>query len=229
MSDLARGERRLIVNMRRVLCLSPHPDDTEFGVGATLHRFRSTMETRVVVFSDRSKTRGEKRNDRDQIAAAEKLGIPAANVKFIDQLGLGVERLPVRFFGTEEARDRIRQVVAHVVKDFDPDVIFTPATLETMQDHQAVTQEVVRVQRGRAAILGYETPKHNRLMNPSTFVRVEEADIAAKSAAVNCYSEFTTRYYFEEKMLDALARVRGMDAGFHGLAEAFEVYRLVLD
>lgn len=215
--------------MRRVLCLSPHPDDTEFGVGATLHRFRSTLETRVVVFSDRSRTRGEKHNDRDQIAAAAKLGIPADNVKFIDQLGLGIERLPVRFFGTEEARDQIRRVVGHAVKQFDPDVIFTPAAHETMQDHQAITEEVIRVQRGRAAILGYETPKHNRLMNPGTFVKVDEADIKAKSEAVNSYSEFTTRYYFEEKMLDALARVRGMDAGFHGLAEAFEVYRLVLE
>jgi LmbE family N-acetylglucosaminyl deacetylase len=215
--------------MRRVLCLSPHPDDTEFGVGATLHHYRSSIETRVVVFSDRNRTRGEKHNDRDQIAAAGKLGIPPENVKFIDQLGLDVQRLPVRFFGTEDARDQIRRVVGHVVKQFDPDVIFTPAAHETMQDHQAITEEVNRVQRGRAAILGYETPKHNRLMNPGTFVRVDEADIKAKSEAVNCYSEFTTRYYFEERMLDALARVRGMDAGFHGLAEAFEVYRLVLE
>jgi len=212
----------------RVLCLSPHPDDTEFGAGATLNRFRDSIEARLVVFSDRSRTRGEKHNERDQIAAAAHLGIPQAQVRFIDQLGIGVERLPVRFFGTEEARDRIRQVIAHVVREFDPDVIFTPAAHETMQDHQAVTEEVIRVQRGRAAILGYETPKHNRLMNPATFVRVSEADIAAKAAAVHCYTEFTTRYYFEEKMLDSLARVRGMDAGFHGLAEAFEVYRLVL-
>jgi len=219
----------LIVTMRRVLCLSPHPDDTEFGVGATLHRFKDQIDARMLVFSDRSKTRGEKHNDRDQIAAAAKLGIPAKNVQFIDQLGLKVDRLPVRFFGTEEARDTIRRVVTHVVKEFNPDVIFTPAAHETMQDHQAVTEEVVRIQRGHAGILGYETPKHNRLMNPGTFVKVGEPDIAAKAAAVNSYSEFTTRYYFEEKMLDALARVRGMDAGFHGLAEAFEVYRLVLD
>ena len=76
-------------------------------------------------------------------------------------------------------------------------------------------------------VLGYETPKHNRLMNPSTYIRVEEADVKAKAEAVNSFTEFTTRYYFEERMLDALARVRGMDAGFHGLAEAFEVYRQV--
>jgi LmbE family N-acetylglucosaminyl deacetylase len=219
----------MIANLRRVLCLSPHPDDTEFGCGATLHRLRAQIETRIVVFSDRGATRGEKNNERDQIAAAARLGIPAANIRFVDQLGIGVERLPVRFFGAEESRDRIRRIVAHVVRDFDPDAIFTPALGETMQDHQALTEEVVRVQRGRAAILGYETPKHNRLMNPAAFVHVAEADIKAKAAAVNCFTEFTTRYYFEERMLDALARVRAMDAGFHGLAEAFEVYRLVLD
>lgn len=219
----------MLMNMQRVLCLSPHPDDTEFGAGATLHRFKNNVEARLLVFSDRSKTRGEKHNDRDQIASAAKLGISAKNVKFIDQLGLKIQRLPVRFFGTEEARDQIRMVVAHAVEEFDPDVIFTPAAHESMQDHQAVTEEVIRVQRGRAAIFGYETPKHNRLMNPGTFVKVSEADIAAKAAAVNSYSEFTTRYYFEEKMLDALARVRGMDAGFNGLAEAFEVYRLFVE
>ena len=64
-------------------------------------------------------------------------------------------------------------------------------------------------------------------MSPSTYMRVDAADVKAKAEAVNCYTEFTTRYYFEERMLDALARVRGMDAGFDGLAEAFEVYRQV--
>ncbi len=219
----------MIAEFRRVLCLSPHPDDTEFGCGATLHRFRDRLQARIVVFSDRARTRGEKHNERDQIEAAARLGIPAGNVRFIDQLGIGVTRLPVRFFAAEEARDRIRQIVAHLVKEFDPDAILTPALGETMQDHEAVTQEVVRVQRGRAAILGYETPKHNRLMNPVAFVRVGPDDIRAKAEAVNCFTEFTTRYYFEEKMLESLARVRAMDAGFHGLAEAFEVYRVMVE
>ncbi|MCC6468043.1 MAG: PIG-L family deacetylase [Alphaproteobacteria bacterium] len=218
----------MIAGLRRVLCLSPHPDDTEFGCGATLNRLRGQVEVRLVVFADRAATRGEKHNERDQLAAAQRLGIPAANVKFVDQLGMGALRLPVRFFGTEESRDWIRRTVAHVVRDFDPDAILAPALGETMQDHQAVTEEVVRVERGRAAILGYETPKHNRLMRPAAFVRVAPEDIRAKAEAVNCFTEFTTRYYFEETMLDALARVRAMDAGFHGLAEAFEVYRLVV-
>lgn len=212
---------------RRILCLSPHPDDSEFGLGATLHRMRATCEAHLLVFSDRGKTRGEQHNARDQLAAAARLGIPAARVRFVDQIGIGVERLPIRFFGSEESRDAIRRAVAHQVKACDPDAIFTPALTETMQDHQALTEEVLRIARGRAAILGYETPKHNRLMNPSTYMRVDAVDVKAKAEAVNCYTEFTTRYYFEERMLDALARVRGMDAGFDGLAEAFEVYRQV--
>jgi len=219
----------MLAGFRRLLCLSPHPDDTEFGCGATLHRLRGQVEVRVLVFSDRARTRGEKHNDRDQLAAAQRLGIPAANVRFVDQLGIGAQRLPVRFFGTEESRDRIRLILAHAVKEFDPDAIMTPALSETMQDHQAVTEEVLRVQRGRAAILGYETPKHNRLMNAACFVRVGATDIRAKAEAVNCFTEFTNRYYFEERMLDALARVRAMDAGYDGLAEAFAVYRLVVD
>lgn len=214
---------------RRILCLSPHPDDSEFGLGATLHRVSGSCEAHLLVFSDRTRTRGEKHNERDQIAAAAALGIPAERVRFVDQLGIGVERLPIRFFGTEESRDVIRRSVSHAVNTIAPDAIFAPALGETMQDHQALTEEVLRVERGRAAVLGYETPKHNRLMNPSTYMRVDEAGVRAKAIAVNCYTEFTTRYYFEERMLDALARVRGMDAGFHGLAEAFEVYRQVWD
>jgi len=214
---------------RRLLCLSPHPDDTEFGLGATLNRLRGQARARLIVFSDRAATRGERHNERDQLAAAARLGIEAAEVRFVDRLGLGVERLPIRFFGREDCRDAIRRVVAQQVAEFAPDAIFAPARSETMQDHQALTEEVLRIARGPAAILGYETPKHNRLVAPAAFMRVEAADIAAKAAAVGCFTEFTTRYYFEPQMIEALARVRAMDAGFHGLAEAFEVYRLMLD
>jgi LmbE family N-acetylglucosaminyl deacetylase len=44
----------------KILCLSPHPDDIEFGAGGTLHKYRDICEVLLVVFSDRSKTRNEK-------------------------------------------------------------------------------------------------------------------------------------------------------------------------
>ncbi len=216
----------LIPDGARLLCLSPHPDDVEFGLGATLDMYRGRCEVLLVVFSDRLKTRGEARNDEDQRAAAKELGIDGANVKFIDELGLGESRLPVRFFGAEENRDIIRRVATHLADTFEPTTIFVPSVNENMQDHLAMAEEVVRVVRGPATILGYEVPKHNRRFEPTAFVTVSEESLAAKVRSVNRYTEFTNRYYFEEDAIKALARVRALHAGFFGYVEAFEVYRL---
>lgn len=212
----------------RLLCLSPHPDDTEFGLGATLHRLRDDISAHVIVFTDRHESRGETRNEEEQRRAAEILGIPAANVHFLDELGYGVGRLPIRFMASQESRDTIRRVVARLVQDFAPNVVFVPGLNETHQDHMALAEEVVRVARGEYAILGYEVPKHNRAFRPNAFLPVDDADLTAKIAAINAFTEFTNRYYFADEGIRALARVRGLDAGGGGMVEAFEVYRLML-
>jgi N-acetylglucosamine malate deacetylase 1 len=216
----------LIHDGARVLCFSPHPDDTEFGVGATLSRFRGRFAGRIIVFSDRSQTRNEQHNERDQRSAALAVGLPADSVCFVDQLGYAASRLKVRFFGTEENRDLIRHIISRAVQDFQPDIVFIPGLRETFQDHSALAEEAVRILRGDYAILGYEVPKHNRHFQPNTFVKLDEADIAAKVAALQCFSEFTTRYYFEPDAIRSLARTRALDAGYFGLVEAFELYRL---
>lgn len=218
----------LIPDGGRVLCFSPHPDDTEFGVGATLAKYRGRFAARVVVLSDRSQTRSERRNDEDQAKAAAALGLPEDAVRFVDTLGYGVDRLKVRFFGTEENRDLLRLVATRSIQDFRPDLIFVPALRETFQDHSALAEEVVRIARGRYMILGYEVPKHNRHFQPNVFVELRPDDVEAKIAALNCFSEFTTRYYFEPEGIRALARTRALHAGYSGLAEAFELYHLSL-
>ena len=212
----------------RALCLAPHPDDMEFGCGATLHRFRDSLTTHAVVFTDRHQSRGESRNEVEQRNAAAFLGIPPENVHFLDELGYGVQRLPIRFLGTEESRDIIRNVVSKLVADFAPDIIFTPGVRESHQDHSALTEEVLRVARGNYAIFGYEVPKHNREFLPNAFVTVSEENVAAKAAAIDAFTEFTNRYYFAADGIRALAMVRGLHAGGAILAEAFEVYRLAV-
>jgi LmbE family N-acetylglucosaminyl deacetylase len=223
------GDRRTVFQApKRILAISPHPDDAEFGAGGLLHRWRGESEVHLAVLSDRGPTRGEQHNDRDQLRAAACLGIPERQVAFVDQLGLDLRRLPIRFMGTEENRDRIRRLVEHLTREIAPEVILVPSPAETMQDHQALAEETVRVLRGDVSILGYETPKHNRGFVARAWLQVSEADVEAKIAAVNCYSEFTTRYYFEPEAIRALARVRGLDQGAgHTYAEAFEVLRLV--
>ncbi|MCC7428263.1 MAG: PIG-L family deacetylase [Alphaproteobacteria bacterium] len=208
----------------RVLVLAPHPDDAEFGCGATLHRFRAAIEAHILVFSDRAATRGEKNNDADQLAAAARLGIPAGRVHFVDAIGGGFARLPTRLFGSAEARDRLRLIAAHAVKLWRPDVILMPSIEETNQDHTALAEEVRRVIRGGPALFGYEVVKHNRDVHPRVFVEVAEADMAAKCEALACFSEFTNRFYFDPEVLRAQARFRAMQAGITGFCEAFTPY-----
>ena len=212
----------------RILCLSPHPDDVEFGLGATLHKYKGKYEGKLIVFSDRSATRGEVYNERDQLLSAGPLVFQEDQVIFIDQLGLGLDRMQIRFFGTAENRDRIRMVVSSVARDFEPELIFVPGLNDTMQDHQALSEEVVRIVSGRASILGYEVPRSNRRFQPNVFIDVSAADLDAKIQAVNRFTEFTNRYYFEDQNIRALANCRALNAGYSGHAEAFELYRLMV-
>jgi LmbE family N-acetylglucosaminyl deacetylase len=212
----------------RILCLSPHPDDVEFGLGAILHKYKGMYEGKLIVFSDRSTTRGEAHNERDQRLSARILSFREDQVLFIDQLGLEISRMQIRFFGTEENRDRIRMIVSFVARDFEPTLIFTPGLNETMQDHQALSEEVVRIVSGQASIFGYEVPRSNRRFQPNVFVDVSEADLDAKIRVLKCFTEFTNRYYFESDNIRALARVRALNAGYSGYAEAFELYRMIV-
>jgi len=207
------------MNGAKVLCVSPHPDDTELGMGATLNRFRNKFKTvKLLVLSNRKATRREKHNRRDQKKAAEILGIH--DIEF--------RSFPIRFFGTQQSRDKIRLTITQVVKRFEPDIIFTTGMAETMQDHQAVTEEIVRVIRDKSSVLGYEVSKHNRFFRPIAFVNVSEKDIAMKIAAANAFTEFSNKFYFQPEIIRSLARVRAFQAGYFGYAEAFEVYRVMV-
>jgi LmbE family N-acetylglucosaminyl deacetylase len=208
----------------RILCLSPHPDDVEFGLGGTINKFKDKCSFQIVVFSDRSVTRGEKNNDNDQIEAVKPLGLSAEQVSFVDRFGLS--RFVPRTLDTPDSRDKIRLVSRDIVQEFKPDMIFVPAVSETMQDHKAIGEEIVRVIRGTNSIFGYEVPKHNRYFRPTVFIHLDEAHVRVKAKALDCYSEFTNRYYFSHENLFALARVRALDAGLSGFCEAFEVYQL---
>lgn len=207
-----------MIRGQKILCISPHPDDVEFGAGGTLSKYRNkTGPISLIVLSNRKKTRGEQHNVQDQKKSAEHLGIDY--VRFFN--------LPVRFFGTEECRDQIRLLVTREVESFKPNLLLCPSLVETMQDHKAVAEEVVRVIRSDVSIFGYEVPKHNRHFVPDFFVRLASKDVKSKIDALSLFSEFTNRYYFEEDVIRSLAVIRALHAGFSGFAEAFDTYRLI--
>lgn len=211
--------------MKKILSISPHPDDTEFGLGGFLNRYRGLIEIQVVVLSDREKTRGESNNEAEQYAALDCFGIPKQNIHFIDELPLGLKRFPIRFMDSPEIRDQTRKLVQWVLLEWKPDIIFIPGINETMQDHSAVAEEFCRVGRWGGVLLGYEVPKHNRFFKPNVFFEISDEDLTVKMQSLNCFKQFTNRYYFNEEMVKSLAKVRASDAGSNTLVEAFELYQ----
>ena len=101
--------------MADILVFGAHPDDAEFGMGASLVKFvRSGASVAVCVL-----TRGEagtfgtgEQREREMRAAAEKLGGEIEILSFQD----------CRIFDTYEARVRL----AEVVRKFRPKIVFAP-------------------------------------------------------------------------------------------------------
>jgi len=152
---------KLLHSNDRVLLISPHPDDFEFGCGGTIYRYKNEIKTKLLVLSTRLRTRGEEKNKEQQKKSAEIFG--CRDIKFFD--------FHIRFFNSAENRDKLRTVITDESNRFKPDVIFIPSLNETMQDHQALAEEVVRIIKG-PTILGYEVPKHSNVFNPDVFIKI---------------------------------------------------------
>jgi LmbE family N-acetylglucosaminyl deacetylase len=113
---------------------------------------------------------------------------------------------------------------------FVPDLILTHYRHDLHQDHRQVC-ELTRNTWRNHLILEYEIPKWDGDMGiPNLFVPLEEADLAAKIAALmDCYVSQRGKSWFTEDTFRALPRLRGMECNAPSRhAEAFHCRKAVL-
>ncbi len=209
------------MDFKRALVLAPHTDDGEFGCGGTISRLvRQGCAVHYVAFSicEQSVPEGLPRDilATEVMAATAVLGIDADRVH--------VNRLPVRSF--PEHRQWILEELIRLRREVAPELVLTPASFDVHQDHQVVHQESVRAFRS-CCLLGYELPWNNLEFRHGVFVRLEEADLDRKQAAIACYESQAFRAYSRDRMFHDLAALRGGQCG-HRHAEAFENLRWIL-
>ena len=206
---------------RTVLVLAPHTDDGEFGAGGTLARFvREGRAVHYCAFSAAEKSvppefpgdvlRGE------LLEATARLGIPAEGVRCLD--------FEVRDFPRD--RQRILDAMIRLRDELKPDLVLLPSSHDTHQDHRTVHEEGIRAFKS-VSMLGYEVPWNNLSFDTTSFVILQEADVARKVEALRCYRSQAGRPYANEEFVRSLARTRGTQIGARW-AEAFEVLRLVI-
>ncbi len=206
----------MIETFRRVLVLSPHPDDAELGAAGTIARLSlAGADVRIVRFSKCAASLGEADSKRLVDEGGESALVLGASWEMFD--------FPVRQFAT--CRQEILDQLIRERGEFAPDLVMVHATGDIHQDHEVVRAECLRAFRG-ITVVGYELPWSNQLFVPTLHVKLSEACVDRKCAAIACYATQKHRPYLNEDVTRGLLRVRGLQCGAT-YAEAFEVLRAV--
>lgn len=120
---------------KKVLVLSPHPDDDVIGCGGTLYRYRLTGAEIAVVYM----TDGRKGNDRYR--EDELVRIRQEEAKKASKI-IGINRLI--FLDNKDSeltpsRKTVTELSA-VLNDYKPEAIFLPFFMDNHPDHRATSQ-----------------------------------------------------------------------------------------
>lgn len=128
---------------RTALVIAPHPDDETFGCGATIaRRAAAGTEVTVVIAADgrHAQSRSTQISDLDLAGirrgeveqACRSLGLPGGSL-----IQLGIEDTRVEF-SYDLVVDRVRELI----RDHQPDDIFTTSGRDWHVDHQTVSRAV---------------------------------------------------------------------------------------
>lgn len=195
-----------------VLAVGAHPDDVEFGCGATLLKLGARGH-HVHLFVA---TNGSTRRRQEQDRAAHILGIREVIWGSYEDRKLAYPEAELGLIGDIEA----------AVARLQPHIVLLPYEQDTHQDHRAITQAGLSATRGSTTVLMYQTPS-SRNFAPTIFVEVG-GQIEGKLMALQAHeSQVPGRVY----RLDEQARVQSALHGVHsrlGTAEGFVPVRLCL-
>jgi len=216
----------------RVLAIGAHPDDVEFGCGATLTKMiaRGAEVTIACVTAGEQGTSSAE--ERPKLAATRREEASTAGRV------LGVK--DVRFLGLPDGLTAFsladKVAVIRCIRDVRPDVLFVHAKADPFPDHAVVHALVMAAVVGAAGpwyadagesphfvprVLGFEV--WHPITEPALVVPCGDSFAVKQRALASHASQTKTVDYVPAA--EGLARYRGVMAGTGGPAEAFEVLR----
>lgn len=210
---------------KKILCVSAHMDDVEFGCGGLISSLSKDSDIYVLVLSkDRKNSRGEVQEVRvleEQYAAMDILGVTKENIFLAD--GIPGQLFP-------EYRQNVLEAMYDIDSKLRPDIIITPSLNDVHQDHRTVCRSAQKAFNRRIR-LAYEVINSSDGFVPTLFFEVSDYALNAKVQAVHCYRSqadptVTSAHYFDRDAIESLARLRGVRMGVQ-YAESFEVMNLV--
>jgi len=207
-------------DIKKVLILAPHPDDTEFGLGGTLVKLLEMgTEVHLAVFSlcEKSTPDGFEPGiiEKEFLESSGFLGLKEENLHIFDY--------PVRDFPA--FRQDILEDMIRLRNRLNPDLVFLPSSSDIHQDHNTIYNEGVRAFK-HFNMLGYEMPWNNFGFKSYVFVNLTGEQIRKKMKALEIYKSQAHRPYSSAEVVESLAKVRAMQIG-RQFAESFELIRFI--
>jgi LmbE family N-acetylglucosaminyl deacetylase len=203
----------------RILIISPHTDDGELGCGGSIARF--VEEGYEIFYAALSCC--EKSVPKEYPPDILKIEVNKAT----KTLGIADPILfeyEVREF--PRYRQEILDTLIQLRNDIKPDIVFTPSSFDTHQDHKTTREETLRAFK-QCTILGYEQPWNNITFQSLAFISINRDHIQKKIAALQCYETQKHRSYLNPDFIKGLAHTRGTQIE-EEFAEAFEVIKWVI-
>tara|TARA_B110000305_G_scaffold63244_1_gene70254 strand:+ start:982 stop:1620 length:639 start_codon:yes stop_codon:yes gene_type:complete len=210
----------MLSSLEKVLILAPHPDDAEFGLGATIVKLQNMgKEIHVAVFSNCEKSTPEGFEigaiEKEMYASFEYLGIKKEHQHILD--------FEVREFPSK--RQEILETLILLRKEIKPNLVFLPSSSDVHQDHKTIHEEGVRAFK-YTNLLGYEMPWNNFGFTSFMYVNLSKEDIEGKIKALDFYQTQKHRSYSNVDFVMSLAKLRGIQIQ-QEYAESFELIRFI--
>jgi LmbE family N-acetylglucosaminyl deacetylase len=205
----------------RFLFVGAHPDDIEFGAGATLAKaLASNVECHALVLSDCHESLN------DSTATAKKIVLESKSA--LDILGLREEHtnflnFPVRNF--HQIRQEILQCLIDKARTENYSRIYVPASFDVHQDHHVVFTESLRAFKF-STILGYELPWNSFDGELRNFNILDLKHVQLKKIALQEFHSQRSRFYSGDEKIEITLKFRGLQINVD-YAEAFEVLRWI--
>jgi LmbE family N-acetylglucosaminyl deacetylase len=208
-----------MTNKQVVLALGAHPDDIEIGMGGTVAKLVGMgydVKLVIATLPNFVKTDTKEERKKESTMSAKVMGCKTP--EFLD---LGPEEITFnRKFVTQ---------INEIVRNCEPDAIFTQWIGDTHQDHQALTKAVIAAARDSNDVFMYETTIPGGIsetaFRPQLYVDVTET-LDSKRNALDCFDSQKIRC--GHLWVDAIVgrcSYRGYQMNTK-YAEAFEVIRV---
>ncbi len=206
--------------IEKVLILSPHPDDAEFGVGGTISKLRELgKDIHIIIFSNciASTPKGFEPGiiEKELFESCKFMGIPEENIYLLD--------FKTRYFPSLR-QDILEQLIIFRNK-INPDLVFLPSSSDIHQDHLTIHNEGIRTFK-HCNLLGYEMPWNNFSFSSFVFVALSSTDLQKKIDTLAIYKSQNNRNYSDAKSVTSLAVMRGVQIK-QDYAESFELIRFI--